>query len=243
MSKIKKFKAVTLKISRILFITLGVSFFIFLVLACTSLPFWARYNMGHKFAPLPHQKINTIIVMGAGGFPSEMVLMRLWYTAECAKRFPDAKIIITTPGDTLRQNSTILLMRKYLEELNVPRTKIILENKGLNTRHQAICTREFYEEGLIKPPFLIVTSPEHIPRSVLSFRKIGITETFGQPTLEAMLETDLRISRDKLGGNEFMPYTGGSISLRYKFWDYLKYEIIIVREYIALSIYKLKGWI
>jgi uncharacterized SAM-binding protein YcdF (DUF218 family) len=99
------------------------------------------------------------------------------------------------------------------------------------------------EQGRISGPMVIVTSPEHVYRSVLSFRKVGVENVTGQPASEVMLETDLRIRSKKLGGKTVVPDVGNSISIRYKFWDYLKYEIIVAREYMAIAYYWMSGWI
>jgi len=227
---------------RILLIAFGVLFLVFVILAFTSLPFWARYNLGKSEAFVP-KNTQTILVMGGGGFPSESVLMRLWYTAELAMEFPNAKIIIATPGDTLDPKSTICLMENELINSGIQTDRIIIECEGLNTRDQALRAYGFYQKGYFSEPLVVVSSPEHIYRTVLSFEKVGFKKVSGRPAMEAMLETDLKLKNKKLGGNESIPDVGNSISIRYKFWDYLKYEIIVAREYFAIAYYKVKGWI
>jgi len=227
---------------RILLIAFGVLFLVFIILAFTSLPFWARYNLGKSEAFVP-KNTQTILVMGGGGFPSESVLMRLWYTAELAKEFSDAKIIIATPGDTLDPKSTICQMENELVYSGIQTDRIIIECEGLNTRDQALRAYEFYTDGKFSEPLVVVSSPEHIYRTILSFEKVGFKKVSGRPAMEAMLETDLKLKNKKLGGNENIPDVGNSISIRYKFWDYLKYEIIVAREYVAIAYYKVKGWI
>ena len=34
-----------------------------------------------------------------------------------------------------------------------------------------------------------------------------------------------------------------SLDLRYNIWTQMKYEVIVAREYLALTFYKLKGWV
>ena len=242
MSKIRKITSFVWKSFRILLFVAGGFFLLMLILALTPLPFWARYNLGKSkaFVPLNTQ---SILVMGAGGFPSDAVLMRLWYTAELAHNFPNAKVIISTPGDTLDMKSTVMLMRKQLLLSGIDSSRIILESKGLNTRDQALRAFQLYTNGYFYEPLVVVSSPEHVFRTVLSFEKAGFKNVSGKPASESMLEADLRLRNKKLGGNETIPDVGNSISLRYKFWDYLKYEIIVAREYVAIVYYKLKGWI
>jgi uncharacterized SAM-binding protein YcdF (DUF218 family) len=242
MPKIEKITAAIVKAMRILLITLGVMFLIVIFLAMTSLPFWTRFRLGNSEAFVP-DNTQTIVIMGAGGFPSETLLIRLWYTADLATKLPGAKVVITTPGDTLDPKSTISQMATTLISWGVDRSRIINENKGLNTRHQAMMVKELKDLGTIAEPVVIVTSPEHIYRSVVCFEKVGFYKVSGYPASEVILETDLRIRSKNLGGNAIVPDFGNSISIRYKFWEYLKYEIIVLREYMAITYYWFSGWI
>ncbi|HNW49913.1 MAG TPA: YdcF family protein [Prolixibacteraceae bacterium] len=242
MAKIQKIRSYVLKTLRVFLLVFGVFFLLIVILAFTSLPFWARYNLGKSEAFVP-KNTQTILVMGGGGFPSESVLMRLWYSEELAKQFPGSKVIIATPGDTLDPQSTVCQMEAHLVASGVRTERIIIESEGLNTRYQALRAREFFQKGLFREPLVVVSSPEHIYRTVLSFEKVGFKQVSGRPAMEAMLETDLKLKNKKLGGNENIPDVGNSISIRYKFWDYLKYEIIVAREYFAIAYYKVKGWI
>ena len=80
-------------------------------------------------------------------------------------------------------------------------------------------------------------------RSMLCFRKAGFEDIGGCPAFEYAIETDMTAIKDDLGGNRLIPGINRSISLRYRFWTHLKYEVLIFREYFALAYYKLKGWI
>jgi hypothetical protein len=81
-------------------------------------------------------------------------------------------------------------------------------------------------------------------RAVLTFRKAGFTRINGLPAFEDALEANLLFKDEDLGGNKLpMPDIGGSISVRYQFWNHLKYEILIARELSALGYYKVRGWI
>lgn len=242
MPKIKKIAKVILKGIRILLIIAGCFMILALILAMTSLPFWARYRLGNYQASIS-ENVQTIVVMGAGGFPSETLLIRLWYTAELATKYPASKVVITTPGDTLDLKSTISQMKRTLIDWGVDSTRILFEAVGLNTRHQAMMVHHIFEQKNVKEPLVIVTSPEHIFRSILCFEKVGFKKVYGKPASEVMLETDLRIKSKELGGRVVVPDVGNSISIRYKFWDYLKYEIIVAREYMAIFYYWLSGWI
>lgn len=242
MAKIKKIILSIVRILRITLIVCGSFFLLMVILALTPLPFWARYNLGSSKDFVP-ENTKTIVVMGGGGFPSESVLMRLWYTKGLAIKFPESKVIVTTPGDTLDRKSTVVLMKEELIKSGIDSLRIYYEAEGLNTRHQALLIHEMFETGNFKEPIVVVSSPEHIFRTVLCFEKAGFKKVSGKSAHESMLETDLRLKGRKLGGNDSIPDVGDSISLRYKFWDYMKYEISVMREYIAIAYYKVKGWI
>jgi len=90
---------------------------------------------------------------------------------------------------------------------------------------------------------LIVTSPEHLHRAVLTFKKAGFIRVDGLPAFEQAIESDITFNASKLGGRKFIPDIGNSITLRYQFWTQLHYEELILREWMALLYYKLSGWI
>jgi uncharacterized SAM-binding protein YcdF (DUF218 family) len=242
MAKIKKIKLFIIRVFRITLIVCGAFFLLMVIMALTPLPFWARYNLGSSKDYVP-EDTKTIVVMGGGGFPSESVLMRLWFTKELALSFPESKIIVTTPGDTLDTTSTIVSMKQELIKSGIDSIRIFYEAEGLNTRHQALLIHELFKTGNFKEPLVVVSSPEHLFRTILCFEKVGFIEVSGKSAHESMLETDLRLKGKKLGGNKTVPDVGNSISLRYKFWDYMKYEITVMREYMAIAYYKIKGWI
>lgn len=242
MSKIRKISTLLFKIVRLILMFAGGMFLLLSILALTSLPFWARNYLARTEAGVP-MNTESILVMGGGGFPSESVLIRLWYTAELANKFPNAKVIVTTPGHFADSTSTVFQMYQYLLKCGIDSERILIESEGLNTRHQALLSYEMFQNGMFQEPLVIVSSPSHIYRSVKSFRKAGFNTVSGKPSVEIVLETDLRIDDKLLGGNELMPAAPSSITLRYKFWDYLKYEVEVVREYIAIVYYKLKGWV
>ena len=145
------------------------------------------------------------------------------------------------PGDLKDSLSTPQLMKKELELRGINPELIRFENEGTNTRAQALNC-----QGLVKmqSSILLVTSPEHMRRSVLCFQKAGFEKVNALPAFENAVEADLSFDDDKLGGNKtLVPDIGESINMRYQLWNHLKYEILIAREMVALAYYKLRGWI
>lgn len=232
MPKLKSF-------SKWFLIVQGLFFLIIVILSFTTLPFWMFYDLS-----VSETKLTTtpeyIVVMSGGGIPSESGLMRTYKTAEVANMYLDAKVIVTMPGDTADTNASCYLMKQEIVLRGINPDRIIFENIGTNTRSQA---QEVQKIIKTNPPILLITSPEHIYRSVKCFNKVGLTNVSGEPSWAQEMEADFRFNDDKLGGNKAIPNIGNNIQLRYQFWNLLSYQIRVYREYLAIAFYKIKGWI
>lgn len=221
----------------------GGFFLVVLFLSFTSLPFWGYYWLGTSKSKIT-EKPDYIVLLGGGGMPSESNLMRAFFVFKAAQEFPESRIVIATPGDTSDLKSTARLVAAELISKGIDPQRILYEQIGTNTRMEALCLAKFNNGQLTQESILLVTSPEHMRRSVLVFRKLGFSRVSALPAFENALEADLSFNDDELGGNKkYIPNVGRNISLRYQFWNHLKYEILIAREIVALSYYWLKGWI
>ena len=221
----------------------GSVFFILLIISFTSLPFWGYYWLGTSESKIT-EKPEYIVLLGGGGMPSESNLMRAFFVFRAANESPESKIIISIPGNTADSSSTARLVANELIRKGIDRERIFYEQLGTNTRSQALKLQQFNLEKLTGKPMLLVTSPEHMRRAVLSFRKAGFVHVDALPAFENALEADLIFKDDDLGGNKtLIPDVGGNTTVRYQFWNHLKYEILIAREIAALCYYKLRGWI
>ncbi len=181
-----------------------------------------------------------IVVMSGGGIPSESGLMRTYKTAEVANMYLDAKVIVTMPGDTADTNASCYMMKQEIVLRGVNPNRIIFENVGTNTRSQA---QEVQKIIKTNAPILLITSPEHIYRSIKCLNKVGLTNVSGEPAFAQEMEASFLFDDKKLGGNKAIPNIGNNIQLRYQFWNHLSYQIRVYREYLAIAFYKLKGWI
>ncbi|MBL4668362.1 MAG: YdcF family protein [Flavobacteriales bacterium] len=186
------------------------------------------------------EKPAYIIVMSGGGIPSESGLMRTYRAAELANKLPYTKIIVTMPGDTTDTNSACYLMKKELIIRGISKTRILFENKGANTRSQALAVQEMLPNN---PPIIIVSSPEHIYRSLKTFKKAGLTNLTGKAAFPTPVKASFLFNDQDLGGNNTILNIGNNTQLRYQFWSHLKFQIIVYREYTAIFFYKLNGWI
>jgi uncharacterized SAM-binding protein YcdF (DUF218 family) len=246
---------------KIIFITIGSFAAVVIILAFTTAPFWIWYDMANKKAGV-HRPPDFIVVLGGGGMPSESGLIRCWYGAKIANRFPRAKVIVSLPGDTDDSLSSVNQMKDELILRGISPDRILLEDSGTNTRAEALNTfkiisdieqqttnnerirnSSFVNQYSIFNSVLVVTSPEHMLRAVLTFKKAGFLRVDGLPSFEKPLEGDLSFLGKKLGGRGWMWDVGKNLTIRYQFWIQLNYEFLVMRESCALVYYKLQGWI
>lgn len=231
------------KVMRSILAALGIIFLILLIISFTTWPFWGYYWLGTSKSRISG-KPDYIILLGGGGMPSESNLMRAFFVFKAATDAPDSKIIISIPGDISDPNSTARLVAAELVSKGIDSMRIDYEQIGTNTRSQALQLQQFHSDRLMDKSILLVSSPEHMRRAVLVFQKAGFKNINALPAFENALEANLYFKDEDLGGNKLpIPDIGNHTSVRYQFWNHLKYEILIAREMVALGYYKLRGWI
>jgi uncharacterized SAM-binding protein YcdF (DUF218 family) len=240
MTKTKIKSIYFLRILRIFFVLSGIFFLTAVVLAFTTLPYWGIHWLGTSKSELKWEP-ETIILLGGGGMPSESNLMRSWFAGQAARNFPEASLVIAMPGDLSDSLSTPRLMKKELILRGLQSYRVLFENEGTNTRAQALNCEKMLDNS---KAVLLVTSPEHARRAVLCFQKAGFEKVNALPAFENATEADLTFQDDDLGGRKTAaPDVGQSIQMRYQVWNHLKYEITFMREMMAITYYKLRGWI
>ena len=219
----------------------GISFIILIALSFTSAPYWGIYHLAvsesnYNFEP------DVIVIMGGAGMPSKTALIRTFYAAEISKKHKTAKIIIALPDELNDSLSHILRMKNELIIRGV-KAKILFESKGNNTRSQVLNIGKILKQDFSKK-ILIVSSPEHMYRTIKTFKKIGFENIGGLPAFEIDISSSLLLFNSKeIGGKALLPDLGNSFQLRYQFWNHLKYEITLAREYTAILYYKVQSWI
>ena len=239
-SKLKVKSIYFLRIVRKILVLIGTFFSICLILAFTEQPFRAYHWLGTSKTEIKWEP-KYIVLLGGGGMPSQSNLMRSWSTEKAAKSFLEAKVVINIPGDFTDSLSTPQLVKKELELRGINAEKLLFENDATNTRSQALNCKKHIK---MQTPILLITSPEHMRRAILSFKKAGFEKVNGLPAFENALEADLSFTDDELGGNKtVIPDVGKNINARYQIWNHLKYEILIAREIVAIVYYRLRGWI
>ncbi len=182
--------------------------------------------------PAP-SSIAGVIVLG-GGFEGSVNLARGGYelnasgdrfveTAILARRYPEARIVVT--GGT----GTLLLegegdgdtAPRLLTALGVAQERLVLENQSRNTYENAVFTRELVEPQPGET-WLLVTSAFHMPRSVGLFRK-ACFDVVPWPA-------DYRTS-----GSETVGLAQDNVA------DSLQNLTLAIREWIGLVAYHLTG--
>lgn len=238
----KKYQPITLAFKKSIRLLAYASMFVLfvaIILAFTTIPFYIMHYMGTANSQTK-EKPAYIVLLGGAGMPNEENLMRLYYASFYAAKFENAMVVVALPGDTSDTVSAIIKMRGELENKGIQRGRIILENKGLNTRHQALLLSKIIDTS---QSLLLITSPFHMYRSILVFKKAGFNHVGGAATFNGFISHDILFDDSIMGGNKMVPGIGENSQLRYQFWNHLKYEIEVTRECFALLYYKLKGWI
>jgi uncharacterized SAM-binding protein YcdF (DUF218 family) len=188
----------------------------------------------HFARPTPAPATVAGIIVLGGGFEGAVNLARGGYelnasgdrfveTAVLARRYPEARIVVTGgPGTlVLEGESDGDTAPRLLTTLGVEQERLVLENQSRNTHENAMFTRVLVEP---KPGevWLLVTSAFHMPRSVGLFRKAGFN-VMPWPA-------DYRTS-----GIETIGLAQDNVA------DSLQNLSLAVREWIGLIAYRLSG--
>ncbi|TDO27049.1 YdcF family protein [Sediminibacterium goheungense] len=135
------------------------------------------------------------------------------------------KILVTGGSGSLFR--TYLSEAEYLKKAfianAVPEKDIIIEPLSRNTYENAIFSKKIIDSLQLKPPFLLITSALHMPRSNAVFRKAGIVFV-SYPTDYKVIEEDFTFY------NTLFPDP-----ILLKNWS------VFLKEIIGLMTYKLTG--
>jgi uncharacterized SAM-binding protein YcdF (DUF218 family) len=186
---------------------------------------------------------DAIVVLGGGtrsaGYPRPDVDFtdagdRVWYGANLYRAGKAPKIIVSGGridwqgnGNPEAEDLTKLLVR-----MGVPQTDIIPERRSLNTRDNAVYTKEILQQNNFKT-ILLVTSAMHMPRSMAIFKKLDI-KAIAAPT-------DYRISQLEID-QPSLQFESAILACLPNEGD-LSLTTSALREYIGILVYKLKGWL
>lgn len=219
----------------------GLAACFFLLLPLTPYP-WRWYS---KFGqPEISSRIpDVLVMMGGGGVPSESGLMRTWKAAEAAGMYPSTRVIVAMPLDPGEELPG--LIEQELIMRGVAPERLGREPRGRNTREQALEVVAMVRQSDGSMPCIgIVTSPEHMMRTWLSFKHAGAGELVAIPSWPESIKADLRYDSSELGRDSLIgTVVGGSNMIKYKYFDNLGIMNRCMREAVAMAYYRLMGWI
>jgi len=216
----------------------GIFFIVLLALSFTSLPYRLYHSLGTKLTTKITQPPDLIVLLGAGGMPGGESLIRIHYTLILAGRYPQSRIVVALPADTVSfEKSDHYRIVSELINSGIDSSRIISETKGTNTYEQVIQIDSLIQQH--DNQIVIVTSPEHMYRAIRCFRKRGFSWVNGLPAFENAFEEQLLIHTR--GKKKSAKTLNENLDLRYNMWSYLQYEIKVLREYTAIIYYKLRG--
>jgi uncharacterized SAM-binding protein YcdF (DUF218 family) len=101
---------------------------------------------------------------------------RLTAAVELARRYPAARILYSGGSSALiyEEGAEAAFALHLLENLGIPRERIVLEDRSRNTVENAL-----FSKALAQPKpgerWLLVTSAHHLPRAIGAFRQVGFT--------------------------------------------------------------------
>jgi len=234
LQKVKTIVYFLLRWLKIVLIFIGFIFLFFWILSFTDIPYYAYHLLGTSAGKLK-QEPNIIVVLGGSGMPSPDGFMRCYYASKAAQQFPLSKIIIALPFNQTDSFKQLHLMQKELIIHGVDSLRISFEPMGFNTHSQAMNIAKRFDKEKSTLSVLIVTSPEHMYRAVKTFRSAGFTNVGGEPAFEVPSDEEKIKNRH----NKQIK----SLSFRYNMWSYLNYELLVLREYVAIAYYWVMGWI
>lgn len=150
---------------------------------------------------------------------------RVYKTAQLY-RAGKAPIVIVSAGNQpwlASQRVEAELIYDLLLEWGVPAAAILLEDKSRNTRENALFSMDIINENRCGRP-LLVTSIAHMPRSVATFRNLGI-RVFP-------VSTDVRTAySESFLPMDFLPDA-----------DALSMTTNVMREWFGQKVYAWRGW-
>lgn len=118
-----------------------------------------------------------------------------------------------------------IFVKKYLNNIQVPDSDIIIENNSKNTRENALFSKQVLDSLKFKGSVLLVTSSYHMPRALACFKKVGFTNI--TPYVTNRLSGSRRFELDFC----FIPNTDALFTLSF-----------LIHEWVGDLMYKIKGY-
>lgn len=136
--------------------------------APVELPAGKQYGLGILLGGMSGYDVNN-----KGFFNSASD--RYIQTADLYHRGIIKKILISGGTGSLTQDEPAesFFLRTFFINNGIPDSAIIIESRSRNTSENAIFSKKIIDSLHIQPPYILITSSMHMPRSVGVFRKNG----------------------------------------------------------------------
>lgn len=152
---------------------------------------------------------------------------RLFQTIRLYKMGRIDKIIFTGGSGSIEfpEKREGKFVKKYLNEIQIPDSALIIENESKNTYENAVFTKKILDSLNYNTNLLLVTSAYHMPRSLAVFKKAGYTNV--TPYVTNRVSGVRRYTFDHL----FIPNIDAMFNLQ-----------LLLHEWIGFAVYKIKGY-
>jgi uncharacterized SAM-binding protein YcdF (DUF218 family) len=137
------------------------------------------------------------------------------------------KLVFTGGSGSIEfpENKEGVFIKKYLNEIGIPDSLLVIESESKNTYENAVFTKKLLDSLQISGSMLLVTSAYHMPRSMAVFKKAGFTQL--TPYITNKLSGNRRFTFDHL----FIPNPDALFQLQF-----------LIHEWVGYAVYKLKGY-
>jgi uncharacterized SAM-binding protein YcdF (DUF218 family) len=221
----------------------GIAFLSLVALCFTNVP-WRAWNWLATDPARASIEPQYVVVLGGGGIPSESGLVRAYHAAQVARQFSRATLIVALPAEGDAVGAAAGKTRDELVLRGVAPGRIEMETGGRNTREQALNVKKLIDGRAENAGVLIVTSPYHVRRALLAFRKAGFGNVAASAANSESIDANMVYNAKDLGGAALpLPNVGSQLTLRYRLWNNAGYLLEFTREWCALAYYKRMGWI
>ncbi len=144
-----------------------------------------------------------------------MEAVRLW------KQIPGATIILSGGAINKEQMTTAAAMSNLAQELGVPRSALIVEDKSWDTAEEA----RLLADVIGKKPFALVTSASHMLRSIMIFRRWGLNPMPAPSDFESEVEP---------GYARFFPSQGALLQSQKAIHEYLGILLVLTKNIVRV---------
>ena len=153
---------------------------------------------------------------------------RLFQTLELYHKQRVKKLLITGGSGSISKphHREAVYIKKYLENINIPDSNIIIENNSKNTYENAIFTKRVLDSIHFKGSILLVTSSFHMRRSLAIFEKAGYKNV--TPFVTNKITGIRKVEFDYC----FIPNIEAIFNLN-----------LVLHEIVGYATYKLKGYL